>query len=800
MDWGFRDLRHAIRRLRRRPVFTLTSVLTLGLGLGGVVSTFALVHHTLLAPLGYDHEERLVRLWKLDPERDFDHYPVLFPELDAWRRSAKSFESLGAVTNEGTWTLTLATERDPEVVQVAPVSWEHFQTLGIEVAHGRAFEASDETRGEPYPVVISHRAWIRRFASDPALLGRLLEIHGEAHEVVGIAGPDLAYPQEAELWRCLAAGTRAELEGLGRLRPGVSLEQARQEIEALSRSFHESSPDFLQGKVVVARTLHETLVGEARRPLLLFLGAAGLFLLLAWANVANLVMLDAAGRRRPLAVRAALGATRGRMITELFTESALLAVAGGGFGFLLAEVGLRALETLRPEALPRLEVLPLGPEAWAVGLGATVLTGLLGGLAGASEASRSSAFESLRAARGQGPRARGWMRALVVGQLAGSLVLLVGSGLLLRTFAEHRGLDRGFETSQLLSAELRMPARLRGTAEVRRLHRELLPSLEGIPGVRSVAAVLNRPLAQQDGYDALIQVEGQSESEARLNPWVNLEVASSAYLKTLGAPLLRGRFVSDEDREDSQPVVVINHRLARRHWPGGEVPGEEAVGKRLRLLGPDQSWLTVVGVIGDLRYRHLTEVRDDLIFPLSQSPWAPLRLMIRTDGEAAAVAPAVRQEIQRWAPEAAVGVSPVAAVLDEELAPQKLRGLVAAVLACLALALSTVGVYGVMASLAGTRRHEVGVRMALGADRGQILRLVLGQGLSLTLPALVLGLGGAVLTSRLLASLLFQVSTLDPWTYLLQSALLLTIATAATWIPARKAAHQDPLEVLRGTD
>lgn len=790
-----RELRCAVRSLRSRPVLTLTVLLLLALGLGINTAVLSVVHAVLLQPLPVTDEDRLARVWKRDVARGFDHYPILYPEFEVWRDGATSFESLAAVSNEGTWTRTLERDGRPSPVAVAVVSDAYFEVLGVRPVLGRGFRPEDATPGGEGAVVLSHRVWRERFEADAGMVGRAVELHGRSMRVVGVAPPGFDLPAGAEMWMCLPEqGLAAELEVLGRLRPGVTLSQARAELQGVVRSWE--AREGREPRQVVAVPLREALVGDVRRPLTVLLGAAGLLLLVTCANLAHLLLVETLSRRRELGVRAALGAGAGRIALGVATEVALLLAAGGALALVVGELGVRATRLLPPDVLPRLEHVRLDLPVLGLATVTALLVATLCGLLPALRAAGTDPATALRGAFGVGarPGRPRWLRAvsvLVVAQVALSLTLAVGAGLLLRSFWLQKGLDRGFPPAQMLSVSLHPPPSERSRDD---LLPELLPRLEALPGVTAASAQLNRPLAEEDGFDALVQLEGQTPEQARENPWVSLEAVTPGYLRTFGLTLRRGRFFSGRDTRDSRPVVVVNRTLAERFWPG-----RDAVGRRIRFAGPEWPWAEVVGVVEDVRYRHPTEVRPDLLLPVSQSPWRPSHLTLRMSGAVVPedLIPAVRREIGRVAPRTAAEISPMERVFERSLAVPRFQSLLNGTFALLALGLMAAGLYGLLASEVTRRRRELGIRLALGARQGQVVVGMLRKGLTLVGLGLAVGLLSTVTLSWLLEGLLYGVTATDPATYGALTAGLLTVAAVATWWPARRAALVDPAETLK---
>lgn len=801
MDDFLRDLRLSARRLRRRPAGTLVAVATIGLAIGAVTAIFSAVHGVLLRPLPVTGEDSLVKLWKYDPEHGFDHFPIVFEEFRRWRDHvdlpgrSRSFEALAAMVSEGAWRLPMAAatpEGEPALVTVAPVSADFFAVAGVSPVLGRGFERGDEAAGEVRATVVSHAAWRERFGADPGVLGRTLSVNGRPHQVVGVMPPGFDFPAGAELWTCLPETAPTELEALGRLREGATLGEARAEIATVARQFARDEAPFLEDKVVVATPLRESLVGEVRRPLLVLLGAVGFLLAIAVANVANLLLVETAARRPQLAIRSALGASRGRLARELLLESGLLAVLGGLLGVALAVPSLDLLRFLQPSSLPRLDAIGLHPAVLACSVLVTAASALAFGLAPALRAARAAPAWALRRGGGAASRRRpSLLRLLVVSETALALVLLIGAGLLARSFVEHLRLDRGFRTKNVLSVALKVPSSERGPDRMRSVYADLLPRIRGLPGVLAVSPTINRPFATTDGFDALPTIEGTAPEATADLPWVNLDVVDGGYVETLGLRIEEGRFFDPRDQASSLPVAVVSRSFAERIWPG-----ERAVGRRLKIR-PEEDWKTVVGVVSNLRLRDPAEVRLDLYLPLAQSPWAPYYLAVRTAQDPESTGALLRREVRRLLPGTVVEIEALESLLGKELAAPRFNAQLVTAFAFLALVLAAIGIYGVMASLTGERRQEIGIRMALGATAGQVERLVLGDGLRLALAGIALGVAGALALTRLMTSLLFRTSPFDPATFAVLAAVLLAVAWAAASIPARRAARLDPVSVIR---
>jgi len=817
MDALPHDLRFALRNLRQRPGFTALTALTLALGIGATSAIFSVVNGVLLRPLPYDQPAGVVLVHtRLEgtPGRELS-----LPEFFDLREQSRSFSRVAAFANG---SLTLTGSGTPERLQAGYVTAEAFPVVGVSPARGRGFSAEEDLPGRPPVVVLSDGLWRRRFGADPEVVGRTLILDDVPTTVLGVMPPGFQLPTHfagpgMELWTLLRLDPSVDrsergwhwLTVLGRLRPGVDVEAAGRETASLmagmlQRFPNEYDADFT-GSVSPAI---DVLVGDIRPVILVLMGAVGLLLLIACANVASLVLARAEARHREIALRAALGARAGRIVRQLLTESAVLAVAGGLLGLVLALWGVRALVAVAPPTLPRLEAI--GMDGWVLAFTAviTLTTGMLFGLAPAMQAARADLSLALtEGGRGgsAGLRGQRFRRGLVVSQIALALVLVASAGLLIQSFARMRGVDPGFVPERLLTARVELtPVRYQSNEEIRAFYQRLVERLEAIPGVRSAAVVKALPMLQLELGDWSFVREGRhslppTPSEWNLAYW---QTMSPEYFETMEIPVLQGRGLEAGDRLGSPGVAVINRTLARQVWPDGD-----ALGQRILMGGgaTDSIWRTIVGVVGDVRHRGLdAEPRPEIYLPYAQfpagtgTPQRTLRIVMRSEGDPVQLTGALRAAVAELDSDLPVGdIQTMEEALGSWAAERRLTMTLVGAFALLALALGAVGVYGVMAHFVGQRTREIGIRMALGAVPREILALVLSQGARLAFLGIAVGLVGAFAATRLLASLLFGVGPTDPTTFLATAAALSVVAGAASVLPAVRAVRTDPVDALR---
>ncbi len=798
------DVRYAFRTLAKRPGFTAVVVLTLAFGLGANTAIFSLVDAVLLHPLPFAEADDLVQIWERKDASGRERNVVSPANFVDWRRETESFAEMA-----GFWrrSINLAGLEAPEEVQIAFASPGIFRLLRLPAAAGRVFAEDDVPLGEfsSDGVVLSHDFWQRRFGGDPDAVGRSVTVGSSSVTIIGVAAAEARLVEPAtDLWMptTFAWANRVDegrfIQVVGRLAPGVELDRARAEMAEVSRRLEQAHPDFNTGWGVSLVPLAEQLVGDVRPALLLLLAAVALLLLVACANVANLLLARAAGREREIAIRTALGAGSGRIFRQLATESVILVVAAAVLGLWLGTVGTGTLLTLLPDdlAVPQMEGVHLNGSVLAFTTLLTLATGLVFGLVPALGTWSSRLTRGLGGGRGEsGSRRHRWLRnGLVVAEIALALVLVLGAGLLFRSFVELRGVDPGLDLENVLTARVTLPRSTYDSPETRTaFFAEAGERLAALPGVESASAIQWLPLSGRRSATTFF-VEDRPQPEPGAEPVTDVRVATPGYFETVAMPLLAGRTIDGRDHVDAPPVAVVNETLARRFWPG-----ENAVGKRLSYSWGDWVSVEVVGVVGDVHFRGVDTPVDPALFrPHAQDPNGQMNLVIRSAMEPASLIPAVTLAIRGL--DANLPVANFKTLADYHsgiLATPRLNMLLTAAFSLLALALAAVGVYGLMSYAVTQRTREIGIRMALGAERGRILALVVRHGLALAAAGVALGLAGAFALTRLLESLLFGVSATDLLTFTAVPLVLVATALAACLLPARRASRVDPTVTLR---
>jgi putative ABC transport system permease protein len=809
-----RDARHAGRLLRRAPVFTLMAVGTLALGIGANTAIFSLVKTVLLQPLPYGDPNRLVMIW--NPDLATEPTWLAAPEVASYRQQAKSLAKLGVYTTvDG--NLTGGTE--PERVHLGVASGDLFDVLQVTPLAGRALQIADADPGAAPVIVLGEGIWKRRFGGSAAAVGQPIQLNGRPYQVVGVMPASFRLPleyrgdQPTEAWIPLVLSPPTlnnwgdhSYFGVARLAPGVSATAVAPELRGIEnqwvRDGHRKDPGNDRWHRA-ALPLHDFLSGSARRPLFILFGAVAGVLLIACANVVNLLLVRSDSRRHEVLVRASLGAERGALVRQALTESLVLSLVGAGLGVGLARLSLQTLLALRPTALPRLGEAGIDAGVLAFTAAVAVLAALVSGVGPAVQFARTNLADALRdGGRSNTPgRARlAVRRLLVVAQLACSVVLVVAAGLLLRTLAELSRVDLGFTPDHVLTAQMQLPPTwYPADTGVVALYRTVVDRLEEAPGVVSAAAIRVLPLSRIIG-NWTITVEGRPTGPTE-NPNADFQWATPDYFRTIGATLDRGRLFTAADREQTPLVAVINEMMAHRYWPT-----TDAVGRRFKMGDMNQPWMTVIGVIKNTHANSFVEPpRAEMYLLHSQLPETVggsargMDLVIRTTGDPVAFAGTLRAIVHELDPRLALAqVRPLDAVVGESLSAPRFAAILLGVFAGLALVLAAIGTYGTMALLVSTRTSEIGIRLALGARRGAIFRLIVGHGLALAAMGIGLGIAGAIAASRVLETLLYGVRPLDPVTFLATPAILGLLAGLACAIPARRAARLDPVTTMRG--
>lgn len=820
METLLQDIRYSLRMLRKSPSFTAVAVIALALGIGATSAIFSVVHAVLLRPLPFKDPARLVRIWGKYDAQGIPKNWISGPELLDLKEQSQSFEDISAYQSDGE---NLTGSGDPVRVKSASVNAGFFSILGIAPKQGRTFTEEEDQPGRERVALISDALWRNRFASDSALVGQTLGLGGNTYTVIGIMPPGFHFPDQADLWIPLAIdkadpGNRGNhgLEVVARLKPDVTPEQAQTDLTNIGATLEQRYPINYanSGFGFYDVSMLDEIVGNIRPALFILLGAVGFVLLIACANVANLLLARAAAREKEVAIRAALGARRGRLIRQLLTESVVLAVIGTAVGLALAYLGVKLFAVLGPRDIPRIEEIALDTRVVGFSVLIAVVTGIAFGLAPALQISSPSLHDSLKeGARGSTGRRQRLRGALVVSEVAIALVLLIGAGLMIKSFQRLLQINMGFRTEQTLTMHLALPStKYKDTTQVNSFYRQLLDKIKALPGVESAGAISSLPLsgAYSSGTTG---VEHPDNEEGFKNfrgvPYIEADrrTVSADYFKTLGITLKEGRLLTEADNENAPPVAVVDEAFAKRFWPE-----TGAVGKRFVYRfnnGTNIQWGQVVGVVSHVNHYGIDEVkkygltpqgREEFYYPYSQAPFpvSEMYIAIKTSVDPLSLTGAVRSEVLSLDPSQPIyDVKTMDQLASTSLAQRQLNMVLFASFSGIALILAAVGIYGVMSYSVTQRTHEIGIRMALGARQRNVLGLVVWQGMSLALIGVVVGLGAAIGLTRLMASLLFGVSATDPLTFAAIAVILTVVALAACFVPARRATRVDPMVALR---
>lgn len=802
----WQDVRCGLRMLRKNAGFAVVAILTLALGIGANTAIFSVIHAVLLNPLPYDSPERIVLLLESNPSRGFPQFSVSPPNYTDWKKDSTSFEHIASI-DRGDFNYTGGSE--PERLVGAHVASSFFAVMGATPAMGRTFLPDDDVVGKASVVVLSYGLWARHFGSDPQILGKSMTLDGQSYRVVGVMQNGFQFPRGVDLWLpsefdadALSPGARGAhyLRVIARLKPGVSLDKAQAEMVAISKRLEQQYPRTNTGWTSRLLSLNEATVGNVRPALLILFGAVGFLLLIACANVANLLLARATARQKEIAIRFSLGASRLRIARQLLTESILLSGIAAGLGLLLAEWAVRALRTLPPSNLPRAASIGLDLPVLGFAAGVAVLTGLVFGFAPALEITRGAPAESLKeGGRTSSPGRHGVRNALVVLETTLALVLLVGSGLLLKSFLRLQTVDPGFQYKNVVTADVSLPRSKYSTdGQKMQFFDQLLQRIQSVHGVGEVAAASGNPMKGSNLSFAFATKSLQALSPAD-QPSAGYYVISANYFHTLGIPLLVGRYFTREDSVGSLRVAIISQSVAQRFFYDKNPIGQMiAIGVGApRPGGP--LWREIVGVVGDVKDDGLGEAATMTVYePATQMGWGDMNLFVRADGDASQIAATVRSQVLAVDKDQPVGdFSTGEQLLAEAVAQPQLRTMLLSLFAGLALVLASLGIYGVMSNTVAQRTHEIGVRMALGAGQDNVLRLVLRNGMRLTLLGIALGSAGAFALTRLIKGFLFHVTPTDPATFVEVALFLFLVALLASYIPARRATRVDPVVALR---
>ncbi|MFY9556990.1 MAG: ABC transporter permease [Blastocatellia bacterium] len=818
MEKLLHDVRYSVRMLRKSPGFTVVAVVALALGIGATSAIFSVVNAVLLRPLPFKDPERLVRIWGKIEKAGIPKNWISQPELVDLKEQSQSFEDIAAYQSAG---VNLTGNEDPVRVNTAFVNASLFPILGIEATIGRTFLEEEDQPGHDKVVLVSNGLWRRRFGGDPGLIGKTVGLSGDSYTVIGIMPPGFQFPDQDDLWVPIAIDkTKLDnrgnhgLEVVARLKPGVTIGQAQSELTNLAAAMEQQYPTNYSdsGFGLYPVSMLDELIGNVRPAFRILLGAVAFVLLIACANVANLLLARATVREKEVAIRAALGAGRRRLMQQLLTESVLLSVIGGTLGLLLAWFGVKLFVALGPQDIPRLDEISLDGRVLAFSFLVAVATGLVFGLAPALQISKPELHDSLKeGARGSSagrPRLR---NALVVSEIAIALVLLVGAGLMIKSFQQLLKLDMGFQTEKTLTMRLSLPStKYKEDAMIAGFYRQLLDKVKALPGVESVGAISHLPLSGSYA-SGTTAVENPDTDEALKNfqgiPYIEADRrnVSADYFSTLGIALKKGRLFTDADDQNAPPVAIVDETFERRFWPKST-----ALGKRFIARfgdGKDIKWGQIVGVVAHVRHYGIDQVkqyglgqegREQVYFPYPQRTSNRMYLAIKTKTDPLSLTSAVRDAVLSLDPEQPIyEVASMDQLLTSSLAQRQLNMVLFAGFSAIALVLAAVGIYGVMSYSVTQRTHEIGIRMALGAQQRNVLRLVVTQGMTLAVAGVVIGLGAAIALTRLMSSLLFGVSATDPVTFVAISVILTGVALAACLVPARRATKVDPMIALR---
>jgi putative ABC transport system permease protein len=815
MNGLLKDLHYGLRMLLHRPLFTSSIVIVLALGIGATTAIFSVVNAVLLRPLPYSDPSRLMMVFtRADRDGQSSRMATVFgPDFLEWRDQCQSCERMAAYT--GTWPSNLIGGREPDRVRVARVSADLFATLGAHPLFGRTF--LPEETGRPLfntdnqspgssSVILSYTLWQRLFGADSSIVGRTVRIEGDDCSIVGVMPEGFNFPDEAEAWLPIAISAKrdnAYLRVIARLQSRATEAKAQSELATIAGRLEQQFPDTNRGLSVDLVPLQKYVVGDVRTSLLIFLGAVSFVLLIACANVANLLLARAAGRQKEMAIRAAMGASRWRIVRQLLSESLLLAALGGVAGLALASWGLNVLVAFAPQNIPRLNALAM--DRWVLGftLLVSVITGLVFGLAPALQSSKPDLNAALKEGRSSsgGFSQRGLRGLLVVAEVALALVLLIGAGLLMKSFKQLRETHLGFEPDRVLTASVTLPeASYPKIAQIKDYYRQALERLGSRPEIQAAGIVNALPLGKSGArIQGSLKVEG--EDSERPGAWASKLAVSSGYFRAMGIPLLKGRVFDARDTENAPGVLIISEALARLLW--GD---EEAIGKRLNIGFRGETWREIVGVVGDVRQNDVGAPPEPALYQPYQQVLDSRRWMLgdgtfvvrTTNEEPRTFAVEMRNEMQ--AVDAQLPLYDVALmqqVIAQRVADPRFYTLLLGGFSALALVLAAAGIYGLISYSISQRTHEIGIRMAIGAQTSDVLKMVVSQGMKLVILGLVFGLAGSYALTRVLSGFLYQVSATDPITFAAISMLLATVALAACCLPARAATKVDPITALR---
>jgi putative ABC transport system permease protein len=800
-DEMFQDLRFGLRMLLKHKSFTTIAILTLSLGVGANTAIFSIVNAVLLRPLPFAEPERL--LWFGGWAGNDKEQGVTPADFLDYREQCQSFAQLAASVSDGIPMNLSGGGGEPERLKGGSVTANYLDVFGVKPILGRTFGAEEVERGE-LVAVLSYALWERRFGADPSIINQKITLDNRKFTVIGVMQPRFQYPPGVEIWQpfrfpaSLQSPFRSRefhfLRPIARLKPGVSRAQAQAEVETIARRLQALYPKTNANQSLFLWPLQERLVGNIRLTLLTLLGAVGCVLLIACANVANLLLARASARGREIAVRSALGASRGRVVRQLLTESLALAALGGLGGMLLAKWGVKLLVALSADYLPRADEVRINATVFGFTLAVALLTGLLFGLAPALQSARLDLTEALKEGgkgAGSGARRHRTLNLLVIGEVALAMMLLIGAGLLINSFVRLQQVSPGFDEKNLLTARIDIPNPYAQPEKKQQFFEQLQLRVAALPGVEAVGMVTELPLARQSS-DFNFNIEGRPEPAPGQSPHADIRSVNHGYLHAMRIPLLKGRYFTEADVRDNAKVVLISDELARLYFTG-----ENPLGQHLLMGAPGKESFEIIGVVGDVRHRGLDRgLRQTIYSPSLRLGYT--NLVIRTTNDPVSLAAAVRREVAAIDPNQPVAnIKTMERWVSESVAQPRFRTLLLGLFSGAALLLAMVGIYGVMSYAVSQRVHELGIRMALGARAGDVLRLVIGQGMKLALAGVAIGLAAAFALTRLIKDLLFGVRATDPLTFATIALLLTGVALVACYLPARRASRVDPMVALR---
>jgi putative ABC transport system permease protein len=814
----WQDLRYGARMLFKNPGITFVVILALALGIGANTAIFSVVDAVLLRPLPYPESDRLVFL--NETAKAMDDISISYPNFTDWRNQNQVFEKIG-VHNRGSYNLTGM--GDPERIVTAQASADLFAALRVNPMLGRLYTNDEDKPGAEPVVVLSYALWQRRFGGQASIVDKPITLNGKSWTVIGVMPEGFQYPSRAEMWVPVGQrsadpgweqrGNHPGLYGVARLKPGVTLEQAKANMNGVVANLEKQFPDEIGGNGVRLTPMLEVFVGDIRRALWVLFAAVAFVLLIACANIANLLLARAQSRQKEMAIRSAMGAGRWRIARQLLTESVLLALIGGTLGLLIARWGIALILYISPDAIPRAREITLDWRVFAFTIGVSFVTGMLFGLVPALQAGVVDVHETLKET-GRGTSGRHWLRSsLVVVEVATTLVLLIGAGLMIRSFYRLQNVNPGFAYDHVTSFTLALPEKKYPTAEQQvQFYNRLLENLRNQPGVEAVGAASGLPLGNNGSQTSFI-IDGRPIPPRDQTPLMELCIVSPDYFRAMNIPLQRGRYFNDRDDKSwiagkdlssLKPIekevagmnsIIIDEEFARRYWPN-----EDPVGQRLRMGGEKGNPLTVLGVVGRVKMDGLGQDSNRVqgYFPFAQLPDSAMTVILKAAGDPNQLIAAVRGQVREIDPDQPIyNVRTMNEIRAESVAPERLNLALLSIFAGIALVLAIVGIYGVMSYSVTQRTHEIGIRMAIGAQPRDVFRMILGQGMILALIGVALGLIGAFALTRLMATMLFGIEPTDPTTFAAIAVLLTAVALVACYIPGRRATRVNPLESLR---